>query len=51
MRAVAAALMDEGLFRTLLKCSAHLTRIVFLSVRRADPSAPRSGAAPENRGP
>ena len=48
---MASALMDEGLFRPLLKCSAHLSMIKFLSVRRVDPSALRSGDAPEDRGP
>ena len=48
---MASLLMDEGRFRTLLKCSAHRTRISSLSVNRVFPSALRRGDDPEDVGP
>ena len=48
IRAMASALIDEGLFRTLLKCSAHLSRIAFLSVSRVVPSALSRGDVPDD---
>ena len=51
MRAMASSLMQEGLFKTLLKCSAHLLRMAFFSVNRVDPSALSSGEVPEVCGP
>ena len=40
---IASALIDDGRLRTPLKCSAHLFKIAYLSVRRLVPSALRSG--------
>ena len=45
---MASLLMDEGRFRTLLKCSAHRTRIFSLSVNCVFPSALRRGDDPED---
>ena len=38
-RAIAFSLIAAGLFSMLSKCSAHLSRICFLSVSRVEPSA------------
>ena len=48
---MASLLMDEGQFRTLLKCSAHRKRIFSLSVNSVFPSALRRGDDPEDVGP
>ena len=48
---MASLLMDEGRFRTLLKCSAHRTRIFSLSVNSVFPSALKRGDDPEDVGP
>ena len=50
-RVIASSLMDDGRFSTLLKCSAHLSRIWPLSVSRAVPSALRRGDAEVDGGP
>ena len=48
---IASSLIDEGRLRTPSKCSAHLFKIAYLSVRRLVPSALRSGVVPELWGP
>ena len=48
---IASSLIDDGRLRTPSKCSAHLFKIVSLSVRRLVPSALRSGVVPELWGP
>ena len=50
-RAMAASFIDEGLFRTLSKCSAQRAKIFSLSVMRVSPSALRTGDEPEVSGP
>ena len=45
---MASLLMDEGRFRTMLKCSAHRTRIFSLSVNSVFLSALRRGDEPED---
>ena len=48
---MASSFMAEGRLSTLLKCSAHRSRICFFSVSRVDPSAVRRGDDPDNWGP
>ena len=48
---IALSLTVDGRLRTLLKCSAHLSKITSLSVRSVLPSALSSGVAPELFGP
>ena len=48
---MASLLMGEGRFRTLLKYSAHRTRIFSLSVNSVFPSALRRVDDPEDVGP
>ena len=45
---MASLLMDEGRFRTLLKCSSHSTRIFSLSVNSVFLSALSRGDEPED---
>ena len=47
---MASLLIAERRFKTLLKCSAHLSRIFSLSVTNVDPSALRRKEAPETEG-
>ena len=44
---IASSLTDDGRLSTLLKCSAHLSKIASLSVRSVLPSALSSGVAQE----
>ena len=44
---IASSLIDDGRFRTPSKCSAHLFKLAYLSVRILVPSALRSGVVPE----
>ena len=46
LQAMAASLMDEGIFRTLSECSVHLFKILSLSVKSVLPS----GNAPDDCG-
>ena len=48
---MASSLMEEGWLSTLLKCSAHLTRILCLSVSKVEPSALSIGDDPDDWGP
>ena len=48
---MASELIEDGLFRTLQKCSAHRLRMSSGSVRTDEPSALRSGDEPEVEGP
>ena len=48
---MALSLMVEGPLSTLSRCSAHLSRILSLSVMREDPSALRRGGDPDVVGP
>ncbi len=48
---MASSLMDDGRFRTPLKCSAHLSTILFLSVMSVAPSALSRGELPDVSGP
>ena len=44
---IASSLIDDGRLRSPSKCSAHLFKIAFLSVRKLVPSVLRSGVVPE----
>ena len=48
---MASELIEDGLLRTLQKCSAHRFRISSGSVRTDEPSALSSGDEPEVEGP
>ena len=48
---IASSFIDAGGVRTLSKCSAHLFKLAFLSVRRLVPSALRKRVVPELWGP
>ncbi len=50
-RAMASSLIAAGRLSTMLKCSAHLSRICFLSEIRVEPSALSRGEDPEDCGP
>ena len=48
---MASLLMAEGRFKTLLKCSIHLSTVFVLSVISVFPSAPRIGDGSDYVGP
>ena len=50
-RAMAASFIDEGQFKTLLKCSAQRFRILSLSVYSVLPSVLSTGNDPDDCGP
>ena len=50
-RLIASLLMLEWRFKILLNCSAHLSKIMSLSVSSVMPSALRRGDEPEDVGP
>ena len=45
-RSMASSLMEEGLFKTLSKCSAHLSKTLSFSVMSVVPSALSIGKEP-----
>ena len=48
---MASSLMEEEWLSTLLKCSAHLPRILSLSVGKVEPSVLSNGDGPDDWGP
>ena len=47
-QAMASSLMEEGQMSTLLKCSAHLPRILSLSVTKVEPPVLSIGDDPDD---